>query len=221
MTIGVMFSSYRNHILWLSIYFAALAHAVTGWTSSLVSLLVTLFLVVGINLELRYMFQRRTLPPGDSGLPFVGQLPIYVSDPAAFFQSHVKRYGDPCTFNLYMYPCVLLVKDEDVAWAIKQERKGNMRAFMLEHFQRVVGKEAIVFQYGAHHKRLRKIFEPAFTPLAIRDYLSVMDHVAQETLARLSKSGEFCEPREWALLALRIFCRCAFGEVDEDENKKL
>jgi len=144
-----------------------------------------------------------------------------VPDPLAFFKALVKRYGDPCTFNICMHPCVFLVKDEDVAWALKQERKGNAGAFVLEYLQRVVGKEAIMFQAGEHHKRLRKIFEPAFTPLAIRDYLSVMDQVTQETLARLSKTGDFSEPREWALLALRIFCRCAFGEVNEEQNQKL
>ena len=126
-----------------------------------------------------------------------------------------------CTFCSFMFPIVLLTKDEDVHWTITQERKGKTKAFALPHRQRLLGEEAIMMKSGDEHKKLRKIFEPAFTPLAIRDYTGAIDTITKEQLAKWASSGEWQTPREWALLAMRIFFVCAFGEADEARMARL
>ena len=175
--------------------------------------------------EVIYMTKRRTLPPGDSGYPILGHMPQVVSDPYLFFLHRKAKFGFPSTYKLFGTPCVKFYTDDDVNWLVAQERKGNVKAYVLEFLQDAIGKESIMFQSGEVHKRLRKLFEPAFAPQAIQHYATTMDDVTQTTLSRLASASstnenEFCDGREWAVLAFRIFVTCAFGKtVVEDESK--
>lgn len=171
--------------------------------------------------ELEYMRKRRRLPPGDSGLFIVGHLPAIMHDAESFYISSFRKYGPIFTHNLLMNPTVVVTEEEDVRWAMMQERRGKVKALILPHFQSLVGEESIFVKAGEEHKRLRKAFEPAFTPTAIRDYASAIDSEAQKKLAQWSESGEFQEPREWALLAMRIFFVCAFGEAAADDEERM
>lgn len=171
--------------------------------------------------EIAYMIQRRRLPPGDSGPPIVGHLLHLITNGEAFYIKLIRKYGTLCTHNALMHPVVIVTTGEDVRWAMMQERKGKTKALVLSHFRDLLGKESIMMKSGEEHKRLRKAFEPAFTPLAIRDYATAIDHETQKRLAEWAASGEFQEPRQWALLAMRIFFVCAFGVVDSEREVKL
>lgn len=171
--------------------------------------------------EVSYMIQRRNLPPGDSGLPIVGHLPPLMQNPEALYIKTIQTYGSMCTLNVMMTPVVVVTDEEDVRWALTQERKGTTKALILSQFRKLVGEESIMVKAGEEHKRLRKVFEPAFAPTAIGDYAAAIDTVTQQKLAQWADSGEFQEPREWALLALKVFYVCAFGEADEERLRKL
>jgi cytochrome P450 len=233
------FPTWRNHLFHSSVYAVVIAMC---WRSSEVgkgssssssnnnhaTILHTAAncIIAGIagyclKSELSYMIQRRNLPPGDSGLPIVGHLPGLMDNAEAMTVKRIKKYGSICTFNIMMTPVVCVTDEEDVRWALMQERKGRSKALILPHFRKLLGEESIMVKSGEDHKRLRKIFEPAFTPMAIRDYAAAIDFEAQKKLAQWCDSGEFQEPREWALLAMRIFFVCAFGEADDERMKKL
>lgn len=161
------------------------------------------------------------MPPGDSGLPIFGHLPALINDTESFFVKKIQRYGPIITMNALMKPVFFLSDEEDVRWAMNQERKGKTKAFILPHFQKLLGENSIMIQSGEAHNRLRKVFEPAFTPNAIRDYAPTIDSVVQKKLAQWCDSGEFQSPREWALLAMEIFFVCTFGKADKKQMEKL
>ena len=114
-----------------------------------------------------------------------------------------------------MIPTVFLTESEDVKWLSAQERKGHVGAFLLESAQRLVGKESILLKSGQEHRVLRKVFEPAFTPTAVRDYAETMDATTKTALKQWATTGDFVSSKEWSLLTLRIFFLCAFGEVED------
>jgi len=125
------------------------------------------------------------------------------------------------TVRIFHFPVVVVTNDDDVQWANALERKGIACAHALPHLRVLLGQESIMMKSGDEHKRLRKVFEPAFTPLAIRDYAQTMDDIAQEQLTKWCNSNEFQTPREWALLAMKIFFVCAFGHADQEFMTKL
>ena len=248
LSVAMLFASYRNHILYASLYTVIIY---ISWNSATILLhpkeqpatstnddddddlswltyfwITVQYLCAGLaalalKCEVAYMIQRSRLPPGDAGFPILGHLPHVLNNSESFFREHLEKYGPMCTVNFLMTPGVVVTQDDDVQWAMTQERKGKTRAFMLPHFVSLLGEESIMVKSGEEHKRLRKAFEPAFTPLAIRDYAGPIDKIAQEQLALWCDSGDFQEPRQWALLAMRIFFVCAFGEASEERMTKL
>ena len=223
-------SSYRSHVLHCSIYIAlsgyAFQSALSAQSQSLWGFVVLCSLPACLCLwalqhEVSYMIKRSRLPPGDSGYPIVGDFPNFAKNSTKFLTAGRKQYGPMWTFNNLMIPCVVLTDPEDVKWLSTKERQGTVGAFNLEVFQRLVGKDAIMFQVGREHRMLRKIFEPAFTPTAVRDYAETMDVTTQATLKKWAASSNFMSSKEWSMLALRIFFVCAFGEIDEVKLEQL
>mmetsp|Transcript_45331 Transcript_45331/g.109775 ORF Transcript_45331/g.109775 Transcript_45331/m.109775 type:complete len:544 (-) Transcript_45331:77-1708(-) len=235
------YPTWRNHILHSSFYAGIIA---VCWRSSetlskrsnnknsssntiVTTVLQSVNLLVGaiaaycLKDELAYMRKRRLLPPGDSGIPIVGHLPLVIKDSEARSINAIRKYGPMYTYNLLMNPFVVCTKEADVRWATSQERRGKIKGLMLPHFMELVGEEAILFKSGHEHKRLRKIFEPAFSPMAIRDYAASIDMEASNKLKQWSDSGDFQSPRQWAMLTMRIFFVCAFGEAEEERMKEL
>lgn len=161
------------------------------------------------------------MPPGDSGWPIVGHFIQNIQDPKDFHLQRVQTFGSMSTYNMFSMPFLIVTDDDDVHWATVQERKGTTRPKILPHFMQLLGTESIFTKSGDDHKRLRKIFGPAFTPMAIKDYAQTIDKVVQTHLNEWCQSGQYQRPREWALLAMRIFFVCAFGDCDENRMKKL
>ena len=171
-------------------------------------------LLVGYCLyfELRYMWMRRNLPPGDNGLPILGHLPYLVESPYDFIEQYISKYGAPCTFNLLMKPIVEITSEDDMTWALKEERKGNFVPDLVPFFMDLLGRETIMMSSGQHHKRLRRMFEPTFSPASVKSYTQIIDKVTLQAMEEWSSSGEYHTSTEWANLAMKLFFVCALGE---------
>lgn len=237
------FLSYRNHFVYLPLYLYGLLSSlrkltnhsfynpdsfplenqpslsVWVWLCLQHGAVFVMFLIA--SFEIRYVLKRRRMPPGDSGWPILGYFVAVMLDTRAFQIRRVQKFGPLSTHSLAGIPVLLIVDDDDIRWAMTQERKGMIRANILPHWAKLIGNESVFLKFGDEHKKLRKIFEPAFSPTAIKDYGKTMDTVVRSQLEKWSSSGEYQEPREWALLAMRVFFVCAFGECDEARMKKL
>ena len=238
-TNGSWFDTWRNHVLHSSVYVGVITVCLrcssrywskdvndgnnnqSGFPWLVANWLIGSLAAYGLKGELTYMWKRRRLPPGDSGLPIVGHLLAVMDDGERLCTKSIQKYGSFTTYNLLMNPVVLLLDEDSVRWAMTQERKGKTKALILPHLLSLLGEDSIMVKSGEEHKRLRKVFEPAFTPAAIRDYAAAIDNETQKKLEQWSESGEFQQPTEWALLAMRIFFVCAFGEADDERMVEL
>lgn len=229
MSTSLWIASYQNHVLYASVYVAICSYcwnidgAASGSFWKIVSYLGTASSILALLGELKYAIKRRNLPPGDSGLPIVGHFITLVTQGGERLAlDHLSKYGSMCTFNLLGTPGVILTSDEDVHWMLTQERKGKtQKKTVTKHMTQLIGPESIFMKSGAEHKRLRKAFEPAFTPMAIRSSAATMDEICCTMFAEWEASGEYKVPRDWALLAMRIFMTCTFGEANEERMDKL
>lgn len=248
-TLKLLFVSYRNHVVYLSLYVyvtlssirklqnhpyhnhavaaspiqdsAMLSNGLSLWGWLWFHYAVVSFFLVCLYFEVRIVWNRRRMPPGDSGYPVVGHFFVIVKDFHSFIVRRVQSFGPMSTHHMWGQAGIILTKDEDVKWAMAQEREGATHVLSLPHWNELLGYESIFLQSGADHKRLRKIFEPAFAPNAIKDYSKSMDAVVRAQLRTWSASGDYQPPREWALLAMRVFFVCAFGDVDKEHIDRL
>lgn len=223
------FDTYKNHFLYCSIYVAVIATcyqnvSVARFTLSVTTLsdiawsMLGFIIVCCLYYELVYIWMRRNLPPGDSGLPVFGHLYHLINSPYNWGDSYMAKYGHMCTFNLMMVPTVLIVDEDDVTWALKEERKGHLVPDLVPFVMDLVGRETVMLESGQTHKQLRKLFEPIFTPAAVKSYVDLIDRTTVSTLHRWSSSGNFQTSNEWAKLAMRLFFVCALGEDAVDEQ---
>lgn len=216
-------TSYQNHVVHSSIYIAIAAFSAqsalqsdsTTW--SLFHLICSLLTAWALKAEVVYMIKRSKLPPGDSGWPVLGHLPALFGD--GIIDMLLKEHGQNamCTINVLMMPTVMFFDDEDVAWIQTQERKGHTVPLQIPHVTILLGLDTIIFSAGSHHKRLRRMLEPAFQPQAVKSYTQLIDKTVQETLREWNKANDFRSlDDDIARLAMRLFFVCAIGEVDEE-----
>jgi cytochrome P450 len=216
--------SYENHILHCSLYIAVAACAFQ-WSSipftsflDVFPPLVGGFSVLNLCVEINYIIKRIGLPPGNSGFPIFGNVvQVIRRGPRALKVDFFRKYQSPLvTMNIFMRPLVVVKDEEDVRWWLIQERKGNVVPHQLPHVLKLIGHEAIFVQHSAAHRRLRRIFEPSFSPSVVRGYVDLIDATTQAELEKWSSQDGFCSSNDWAILAMRLFFVCAFGKVDED-----
>lgn len=115
---------------------------------------MSVFIGIALYLELNYMYKRRTLPPGDSGLPLVGNLLAEIRDTRDLFVRMRRKYSSPHLHNALLIPMDIFSTDEDITWVFAQERKGNVVSNLIPYIKDLLGQDAIMVQSGVGHKRL-------------------------------------------------------------------
>ena len=141
------------------------------------------------------MFKRRVihpnLPPGEFGLPLVGEIREWLADPLLFAQERADRYGPIWRTHLLGRPCVVLL-----------EPAGNrfMLASGAQHFSwregwgrsmlRLMGG-GLSLTDGAIHDQRRAALKPAFSHATLRDLTPLLATIIRDQIATWPRLGEF------------------------------
>ncbi|KAL2902143.1 Abscisic acid 8'-hydroxylase 3 [Bienertia sinuspersici] len=128
------------------------------------------------------------LPPGSLGWPYIGEtFQLYSENPNVFFASKQKKYGTVFKSHILGCPCVMISSPEAAKFVLST-RANLFKPTFPASKERMLGKQALFFHQGDYHAKLRKLVLGAFTPDAIRSYVSDIDSVASETLHSLQGS---------------------------------
>ncbi|XP_042485648.1 abscisic acid 8'-hydroxylase CYP707A2-like [Macadamia integrifolia] len=122
------------------------------------------------------------LPPGTLGWPYVGEtFQLYSQDPNVFFASKVKRYGSIFKSHILGCPCVMISSPEAAKFVLST-RADLFKPTFPASKERMLGRQAIFFQQGDYHMKLRKLVLRAFTPEAIKNKVSDIESIAIDAL---------------------------------------
>lgn len=226
--------THGRHVVNLSLYSGAAAYALQcakpksttsstykDWSSAVLSLVCAGLAGFSFWAEFSYFLKRLRLPPGDSGAPLVGHFLSWIMRPRHFIATRLTKHnGGPFTMNFLMNPTLVFSKEDEVRWVMTQERKGNLRANAPDFMLELIGRQSIVFKSGGDHKALRRIFEPSFSPAAVKGYAKTIDQITQWQLQQWCDKGEFQTSSDWAKLAMRLFFECAFEHANEEQLQK-
>lgn len=179
------------------------------------SILVSLLCLNWLKNEFSTAYKRRHLPPGDLGLPFVGETLGFFLNPSAYGRKKQAKYGDTYTENTIALG-IVFGHEKDISWLWNTERKGRAQGMWPPHIRALLGKGAVANLTGKRHRMLRRMLEPAFAPNATRDYVQVLDQATQESLEKWSATDSFHSSAEFKMFALRLFFIAGFGYVDEE-----
>lgn len=179
------------------------------------SILAALLCLNWLKNELILAYQRRHLPPGDLGAPFVGETLNFFLNPSSYGRAKQEKFGHTYTENTISLG-VVFGNDKDISWLWNTERKGKACGMWPPHIRALLGPGAVANTSGKRHRMLRRMLEPAFAPNATRDYVAVLDEATQDSLSKWSSTDSFHSSAEFKMFALRLFFIAGFGYVDED-----
>ncbi|KAJ4784969.1 Abscisic acid 8'-hydroxylase 1 [Rhynchospora pubera] len=128
----------------------------------------------------------KRLPPGTMGMPYIGEtLQLYsAKNPDIFFSSKEKQHGPIFKTHILGYPCIMMSSPE-AAKFILVTRADLFKPTYPASKERMLGRQAIFFQQGDYHARLRRLVLRAVMPDAIRSRVAEIDAVALSTLQSL------------------------------------
>ncbi|KAJ9172375.1 hypothetical protein P3X46_015620 [Hevea brasiliensis] len=135
--------------------------------SFLILLLLPLFLQWHHSKDKRF-------PPGSMGWPYIGEtLKLYTENPNSFFS---KRFGNIFKTHILGCPCVMISSPE-AARVVLVTRAHLFKPTYPTSKEKMIGPEALFFQQGAYHSRLKKLVQASFLPSAIRGSVSEIEQI--------------------------------------------
>lgn len=151
--------------------------------------LITLVTIFIFHLFFKFSVSTKLpLPPGSLGWPYIGEtFQLYSENPNVFFASKEKKYGSVFKSHILGCPCVMMSSPEAAKFVLVTKSNLFKPTFPASK-ERMLGKEAIFFNQGDYHAKLRRLVLRAFMPDAIRNFVSDIDSIASITLNSLQGS---------------------------------
>ncbi|KAL6549770.1 hypothetical protein OROMI_020258 [Orobanche minor] len=157
----------------------------------LISLLASLILPILLLFILNKLFMMSSgrwhypelpLPPGTMGWPYIGEtFQLYTQNPNTFFASKVKKYGSIFKTHILGCRCVM-ISSPDAAKVVLVSKAHLFKPTFPASKERMLGRQAIFFQQGDYHTRLRKLVLRAFMPDAIKSIVPEVESLAVGSL---------------------------------------
>jgi cytochrome P450 len=133
--------------------------------------------------------QSLPLPPGNLGLPLLGETISFFTDPD-FNQKRLKKYGKLFKTSLFGRPTVVMVGAEANTFLFKNENK-YVIATWPKSTKILLGSTSLSVRTGDFHTSRRKLLYQAFQPRALASYIPTMEKITQEYLNKWEKLNTF------------------------------
>jgi retinoid hydroxylase len=122
------------------------------------------------------------LPPGSSGLPWIGETIAWVRDPLRFAQDRYDRYGPVWRTHLMGRPCaVLLGPDANRFMLSTHMHLFSSRLGWGKPITTLIG-DGLSLIDGAQHRRHRRMIQPALHGVMLHRYFDVMQALTRQHL---------------------------------------
>ena len=109
------------------------------------------------------------LPPGDLGLPLIGETIEFAQNPARFVAERRARYGDIFCTNLIGAKTIIMTDADALAWIFAGEGKYLQNKWN-GSTRRLLGEECTAMLVGPEHTQRRTLLMPHFRHSAMRAF---------------------------------------------------
>jgi retinoid hydroxylase len=124
-------------------------------------------------------------PPGENGLPFIGETIAFFADPK-FNQKRKAKYGKIYKTNIFGSPTVMMIGSEANTFLFRNENKYVVSTWP-KSTRILLGKESLAVNNGSFHTSRRKLLYQAFQPRALANYMPTMEKITDEYLQKWSQ----------------------------------
>lgn len=150
------------------------------------------------------------LPPGDLGLPVIGETFSFLGNGFAFIDARVARHGRVFKSRLLGRNVVVLAGPDGAGQFIDADdcmRQGSMPP----HIQALFGGESLPLLDGQEHTARKTLVLQGFSHAALASYVPALQAVVERYLARWAESPQVAGVAEAKALALDAICSNALG----------
>jgi len=129
------------------------------------------------------------LPPGETGLPLLGETLTLLKNGFAFVEAGARKHGPIFKTNIFFRPTAVITGPNASGLfidAARVQRSGAMPA----HIQTLFAGRSLPLLDGAEHRDRKLFVNAAFTREALVSYLPVMQRLVSGAIARWSAGGE-------------------------------
>ncbi|CAM6063688.1 unnamed protein product [Sphagnum tenellum] len=158
-----------------------------------------------------FMSNKAPLPPGQFGLPFLGeslelQSALQANKPHQFFNTRVAKYGEIFKTHLLFSPTVFVDGPEWNKFLFSNENKLISTTWPMS-IGKLLGANSVANKIGEEHKWLRSTFHASFFgPSGLRNFVPRMDKIAKSHFEQTWESkGE--------IIAMKVIKKFAFSLV--------
>ncbi|MFB6276563.1 MAG: cytochrome P450 [Halothece sp.] len=122
----------------------------------------------------------QSVPPGNFGLPFIGETIAFLRD-QDFINKRNEKYGSVFKTRLFGKPTIVFKGAEANRFVFNNENKYFISTWP-QSTRILLGPLSLATQTGHEHKQRRKILSQAFKPRALSSYIGTMEKITQKYL---------------------------------------
>jgi cytochrome P450 len=155
-------------------------------------------------------------PPGPQGHLLVGVLPEFRKDPAGFLEKLARQYGDVIYLPLGRQHIYYVGHPDAIRDVLVTNQNKFKKSRMLERARVLLG-DGLLTSEGQHHRRQRRLVQPAFHRDRLAGYGAVMVERSGVVRDQWQSGRPFDVLQEMMRLTLAIVARTLFSADVESE----
>ncbi len=150
-----------------------------------------------------------SLPPGNLGLPFIGETIDFFRDRDFAAKRH-QRYGAIFKTHIFGQPTIFLKGAEGNRFILSNENE-YFRVSWPPSVKALLGDLSLALQTGHVHTSRRKLLAQAFQPRALAGYVAAMQEIGDRYFDRWLQLGTFAWYPELRNYTLDVACKLLVG----------
>ncbi|KAH9299012.1 hypothetical protein KI387_030694, partial [Taxus chinensis] len=193
--------------------------------SSPVFLSFTLTAFLGVVVLLIFRYKHRSalkLPPGNLGLPFIGETITFASQPPQkFLNERRKKFGPVFKTSLIGHPTVVLCGSSGNRFLLSNEEK-LVRMSLPNSYMKLLGQDSLLGKTGEEHRIVRTALGRFLGPQELQNHVAKMSSDIQHHINQKWKGND--EVKVLPLIRNLVFSIATslfFGINDEHQQERL
>ncbi|CAN8247328.1 unnamed protein product [Cochlearia groenlandica] len=182
---------------------------------TMISVVIIVLLLVLVQYRLNRKKERRKLPPGSMGWPYIGEtLRLYTENPNSFFATRQNKYGQIFKTHILGCPCVMISSPE-AAKMVLVTKSHLFKPTYPPSKERMIGPQALFFHQGPYHSTLKRLVQSSFMPSALRPNVSHIEKLVLKILSSWTSQESINTLQHMKRYAFDVAIMSAFGEKEE------
>lgn len=156
------------------------------------------------------------LPPGDTGLPLIGETLNFLLDPN-FAKKKIEKYGLISKTNIFGNNTVTMIGAEANEFLFRNENKYVVSTWP-KSTRILLGQMSLAVRDGNFHTSRRRLLAQAFQPRALSSYIPTMEKITHQYLEKWLKMGELTWYPELRNYTFDIACSLLISTENASET---